>query len=258
MALLYRMVMLGLLIYLGFGLLLYVYQRDFIYFPTQQIEHDFAERVVDNDDQSIRVIVVNPDQPRAVIYFGGNGESIAHSAESYSRLFPGHSVYLVNYRGYGGSSGEPSEAALFSDALAVYDAVSPQHASIAVIGRSLGSGVASYLAAHRSISRLVLVTPFDSIESMARQRYRYFPVSLMLKDRFRSVDYVAAIDVPTLVVLAENDLVVPFNHSMALIERFPEQLLNVVTIKGGGHNSLSYMPEYFLQLRRFISGDLSG
>ncbi|NNJ92505.1 MAG: alpha/beta hydrolase, partial [Gammaproteobacteria bacterium] len=126
------------------------------------------------------------------------------------------------------------------------------HDAISVIGRSLGSGIATYLAAHREIDKLVLITPFDSVESLAQARYSLYPVSLLLKDKYRSIDWVKKIDSPTLILLAELDFVVPAEHSQRLIEHFLEQLITVKTFKGLGHNNISLLPDYFLELRKFL------
>ncbi|MFM2003805.1 MAG: hypothetical protein RI963_3231, partial [Planctomycetota bacterium] len=104
----------------------------------------------------------------AVIYFGGNAEEVDRSADDYAAAFPRHAIYLMNYRGYGGSQGGPSKAALHRDAAALYEYVASRHGTIVVIGRSLGSGVAVRLAVSNRVDRLILITPFDSIVNVAR------------------------------------------------------------------------------------------
>ena len=86
----------------------------------------------------------------------------------------------------------PSQDALFSDALALYDAVHAKHASIAVVGRSLGSGVACFLASRRPVERLALATPFDSLVSVVQAHYRIFPIDAIAKERYESSRYIAA------------------------------------------------------------------
>ena len=91
--------------------------------------------------------------------------------------FPDHALYLLHYPGYGGAPGKPSEAAIAADALALFDRVAPQHPRVVVIGRSLGSGVAVQVASARPVARLVLVTPYDSLEEIAAKhvpgRFRF-------------------------------------------------------------------------------------
>jgi len=252
MIILFKIVRIVVIVYVLSGMLLYVFQRDLLYYPPEEVAHDFAVEKISSDDETINLIVINPGQPRAIIYLGGNAESPAHSASAFESVFPGYTQYFVNYRGYGGSTGQPSEQALFSDAINIYDVLSERHDGISVIGRSLGSGIATYLAANREIDKLVLVTPFDSIEALAQARYSLYPVSLLLKDKYRSIDWVKKIDSPTLVLLAELDFVVPAEHSQRLIEHFLEQLITVKTFQGLSHNNISLLPDYFLELRKFL------
>ena len=120
---------------------------------------------------------LNPGKSGALLYFGGNAERLDASRDEFARLFPDRTVYLLSYRGYGASEGQPGEAALFGDALALYDAARARHPRrrYAVIGRSLGSGVASYLASQRPVERLALVTPFDSLAEVAQAHYPVVP-----------------------------------------------------------------------------------
>jgi alpha-beta hydrolase superfamily lysophospholipase len=139
-------------------------------------------------DATLRGWVVNRDQPDPILYFGGNAERIEANREDFARMFPGRSVYLVAYRGYGASTGEPGEAALVPDALAVFDEVQRRHPGqrIAVIGRSLGSGIASQVAGQRPVARLALITPFDSMIGAAKTHYPIFPVDWLLDERYES------------------------------------------------------------------------
>ena len=252
MIILFKIVRIAVIVYILFGVLLYTFQRDLLYYPPEEVAHDFPVEQISSGDETVNLIVTNPGQPKAIIYLGGNAESPAHSASAFESVFPGYSMYFVNYRGYGGSTGQPSEQALLSDAKNIYDVLAERHDGISVIGRSLGSAIATYLAAHRDIEKLVLITPFDSIEAMAQERYAIYPVFLLLKDKYRSIDWVKKIDVPTLILLAEMDFVVPAKHSERLIERFLEQLVTVKTFQGLSHNNISFLPDYFLELRKFL------
>jgi pimeloyl-ACP methyl ester carboxylesterase len=113
-----------------------------------------------------------------------------------SVAFPDRAIYLLHYRGYGGSSGTPSEKALFADALTLFDEVRTKHSSVDVVGRSLGSGVAVYVASLRPVARLVLVTPFDSLEGLAALRFPYVPVKWLLRDKFESWRFAPQVTAP--------------------------------------------------------------
>lgn len=240
------------IIYITVGVLLFASQRSFLYFPTPGINHNFDEIIFTNEGESIRTIVINEGRERAVLYFGGNGESVASSAPDFAYIFPSHTVYMVNYRGYGGSSGKPEEEGLYSDALYVFDQIRPKHQDVAVIGRSLGSGVATFTASKREIEKLILITPFDSIQNVAQQKFWFYPMSVLLKDKFNSLGRVKKIKAQTLIIIAEYDEVIGIKHTNKLVKAFPTSQLTVDTIKNAGHNTLSADKRYLSLLREFI------
>ena len=135
-----------LLIYLIAGAVLFFYQRKLIYFPSGKIPHSYETLKLENENETIEVIVLNSGRGQALIYFGGNAESVVYNATDFLLAFPLHTVYLFNYRGYGGSSGQPTEKGIYSDALLLFDKVQGKQTKISVMGRSLGSGAATFLA----------------------------------------------------------------------------------------------------------------
>jgi pimeloyl-ACP methyl ester carboxylesterase len=185
----------------------------------------------------------------ALVYFGGNAEDVSYALPVLARAYPQHALYLLHYRGYGGSTGEPSERALFADALALFDDVHREHPNIVVVGRSLGSGVATYLASKRPVARLVLVTPYDSLEDVAVRHYPYLPVRWLLRDRFESSKYAPRITAPTLVIAAEHDEIIPRASTDALLARFRHGLAVFKVVTGTTHNTISESPEYVSLLR---------
>lgn len=185
----------------------------------------------------------------AVLYFGGNAEDVSGSLPSLAAAFPKHALYLMHYRGYGGSSGKPSEAAVFADAVALFDQLHAQHPNITVIGRSLGSGVAVHLASVRPATRLVLVTPYDSIAELAAQQFPIFPVRFLLTDKFESWRYAPQVLVPTTIIAADNDEVIPLASSRKLLSRFQPGIARYIVIPRAGHNTISDHPGYFEALR---------
>jgi len=242
-----------LVIYFTLGALLFVIQRSLIYFPRGSIEHGYPELEFSNQGQVIKVIVINGGQQKALLYFGGNAEVVAYNASDFTRALPDFSVYLVNYRGYGGSSGYPNEQALYSDALVICDELSQQHASISVIGRSLGGGIATYLAAHRDISQLVLVTPFDSIEAVAQARFPLYPMKYLLRDKYNSAARSQHIKAKVLLVIAERDQVIQRVHSDKLLEAYARLSPQVEIIKHADHNDISQYPEYYQVIDAFLN-----
>ncbi|MCW8882715.1 MAG: lysophospholipase [Sedimenticola sp.] len=239
-------------LYLLAGIWLYFMQHRLIYYPTQPIPHNYLSVPFQNGDASINTIVLNPGKEKAVLYFGGNAEAVVLNAELFIKDFPNSTVYLIDYRGYGASTGKPNEQALYADALFIYDQLKDQFAAISVIGRSLGSGVASLLASQRKIDRLVLITPYDSIVALAERSFPWFPVALFLNERYDSLSRVGAIKAETLILLAEFDLIVPRTHSQRLAHAFPDKQVRVEVIKGSDHNSLSLSPRYHVLLQQFL------
>lgn len=229
------------LAYAGLCAWMYAMQRQRVYFPqftrTDAAGTDFA--LAREDGVVLRGWVVNPGRARAVVYFGGNGESVQDNRALFERWLPDYSVYLVAYRGYGASDGAPSQPALLADALAVFDRVQRSHpgAPVSLVGRSLGSGVASYVASQRRVGRLALVTPFDRLGDVAQAHYPWLPVRWLLRERYDSVRLLAGYEGPLLIVRAGRDEVVPPANTQRLIDslRKPPR---VVMLPEAGHNSL--------------------
>ena len=193
-----------LITYLIFAAGLYGLQKRFIYMPTVEVSvAQVQTRIVQSEDVSLKMGVMQPDQPRALIYFGGNAEVVYHNAELFEAWFPDYTIYLPNYRGYGGSTGAPDERGLYADALNVYDAIVDDHTEVSVIGRSVGTAVATHLASQRDVSRLVLVTPFAEMVSIAQKAFVVFPMQWLLTEQHRSIDRVNEIDADTLLLVAE-------------------------------------------------------
>jgi len=250
------------LLYLFLALAMYLFQRKLIYHPAPAIEHTYNERqIVVDTNVTLRVIEANPDKSEAVIYFSGNGGLSADSVSNLAAALPEKTLYLVNYRGYGGSDGSPTEAHLFNDAEKVFEAIAAindaQHQHISVIGRSLGSGVASYLASRKPIRRLVLISPYDSILKVAQSTYPMFPVRWLLKDRFESDKYAPLIKAPVLVLLAENDAVIPLKSSQRLLQYLPESTQSY-TFSNKGHNDLRTHRDFYPTIVEFLNSSTAG
>lgn len=243
----------ALVAYLSLCVLLFLAQRSYIYFPSPGADHPGAGVLwLDSHGQRLRILVVSRPGTRALLYFGGNAEDVAGSVRAFSATFPDRSLYLVNYRGYGGSSGRPSQRGLEADALAVFDALRRRHDEVAVMGRSLGSGVAVYLASQRPVERLVLVTAYDSLVNVARAHYRFLPVGLLLRDRYDSAGRASAVTAPVLMVVAEEDEIIPRARSEALAQSFRPGQVRSVVIRHATHNSLDLAPEYLDTVGTFL------
>ena len=180
--------------------------------------------------------------------------SALRATDGFTRALPSHTVYLVAYRGYGASDGEPTETHLLADALALHDDIAKRHAGghVAVAGRSLGSGVATFVAAERRVPALVLVTPFDSLAAVAQAHYPMFPVGLLLRDRYDSALRLPRHQGRLLVLRAGQDQVVPPAHTDGLLKALgrPAQ---VVEFPAAGHDDLSLDPAYWSAIGDFLA-----
>ena len=240
-------------IYFVIGLVLFIFQRKFIYFPTLEVATRFDVENFSSGEETLKIIKVKAQKPsqKALIYFGGNAETVALSAPEIQALATDCDIYLFNYRGYAGSTGKPTQSGNFTDALAFYDYLQKHYQTINIIGKSLGSGVASYLASKRTISKLALITPFDSLQAVAQSRYPIYPMSLLLKDKYLSYQYASNINAKTFILMAENDLTIPLNHSRKLIKAFKNKPKSKI-IKNTNHSSISLTPEYWQVLQDFF------
>jgi pimeloyl-ACP methyl ester carboxylesterase len=228
---------------------LFAFQRSLIYYPQPTSNHEASASVsFPVGSETVQVSIRPHGGPDALIYFGGNADDVSQDIPKLDAAFPDAAIYALHYPGYGGSSGKPTEKAIFADSLALYDRVSAEHSDIEVIGRSLGSGVAVWLASQRPVSRLVLVTPFDSLADPAEAQYPYVPVRWLLRDRFDSWRYAPQVTALTRIVVAADDEVVPRSSSDRLRTRFREGIVSYVIVPRADHNTIQDSPGYWALL----------
>lgn len=237
--------------YAGVCLVLYLTQRSFQYFPTpRRLGPGEMAGTFQRGDTLLQLTVRPHAGPGAVLYFGGNGEDVSSSVAPLLAAFPGREIVMLHYRGYGGSAGRPTEADIALDAEGLFDEVHARHADVIVIGRSLGSGVAARLASVRPVSRLVLVTPYDSLVGIAQRQFPIFPVRWLLIDKYESWRYVPRITAPVLILRAEHDELIPAASTDALRDRFPAGQATCVVVPAD-HNSILDEPQYVDALAAF-------
>jgi uncharacterized protein len=233
---------------------LYVVQDRLLYFPTPEAHPAGAAALsVDSGGTRLKVWQLHGDSRRALIYFGGNAEDVAAKFAEFDAVFPDRAVYLVHYRGYGGSGGAPSEARLIADAEAIFDRLKPRHEQIAVMGRSLGSGVATALATARPVEKVILVTPYDSLARVAADHYPWAPVRWLVKDSYDSARRVKDVRVPVLLLIAARDDVILRPRSDALVAAIPSNLRQVKVFPDATHNDINLQPGYRESMRKFLA-----
>ncbi len=241
-------------------LIIYLRQDSFIFFPNS------ARHTIDNNydnveeysfkqtDATLHGWLVNPQfmKQNLIIYYGGNAEDVFHNINDFLE-FDTTATLFVNYRGYGSSSGRASESNLFRDATDIYDDIRTRYnpKQIYVFGRSLGSGVATYVASKKTIHGLILVTPYDSLTNMARHSFPWLPTSLLLKHKFNSLQYIQQIKKPILIIYGGRDSIIPNKRTKNLIQHIlgPKE---IHCIEEADHNTISLYPAFWLKVVSFI------
>jgi len=180
-----------------------------------------------------------------VLGFGGNAWNADSVAAYLHGLFPDAAVVAFHYRGYRPSTGRPSAAALLADAPVVYDHVLEIVGTgpMVAVGISLGAGVAAYLATRRPLAGLILVTPFDSLEGLAREHFPWAPVGWLLRHHLSTVESVRGLAIPTAVIAAGRDTVVPPHRTEAVRRAIPALVLDR-TIRHAGHDDIFHHADF--------------
>lgn len=252
--------------YLALVALMYVAQRALQYFPerfaTSPADAGLAnaEAVTLDTPDGARVIVwhVAPRDDRPVwLYFHGNGGALRYRVDRFRELTAsGDGLVALSYRGYGGSTGSPSEQGLIVDARAAYEfAISRYPADrIMLWGESLGSGVAVALATERKVARMVLEAPFLSAVDIAAGVYPFVPVRWLMKDQFRSDLRIAKVTAPVLVLHGDRDTVIPITSGQ-LLYRLITSPKRFVRVAGAGHEDLGSFGAVE-QARKFLTEDI--
>jgi len=241
---------------------LYLFQDYFIFFPCKLYDNSYE--VLKYKDYEIKFEVngiilqgwlLNKDKKKLIIYYGGNAEEVSANIPDMN-IIGDYSVLLMNYRGYGLSEGKPGEITLFSDALYIYDHITSelniQPENIVLFGRSLGSGVAVYVASKRKVSRLILVTPFDSIRNIAQKQFRIIPVGFILRHPFDSMLYAKDMTSSALIIMGGRDNIIPNENSMNLVNSWKGDCQSVL-IEKADHNDIHTYPEYWSAVTEYLN-----
>lgn len=265
MRMLLEILKIGAAVAVGLTAFLYFYQDKMLFYPTPP--PNSVPRPARGEVEDLHIVAADgvqlsgwfvrnkPERAPVLIYFGGNAEDVSWLV-GVSDRFAGHSLLLLNYRGYGGSDGHPGESALFADALLAYDYAKQRDdvdaSRIVVMGRSLGSGVAVHLAAHRPLAGVVLVSPYDSVRALAQSIYPWLPVGLLLRHPFDSLSRAGGLATPLLCVIAGSDGVIPPAHSRRLFDAWGGPDKRWVEVRGADHDDVAGEPAYWDEIASFI------
>lgn len=250
--------------YLGVLGWMYAQQRTILYLPrgdavapgTAGLPGAEALRIGTADGERIVAWYVPPRKTQPLLlFFHGNAGCLADLAPRLRRLVEGGTGLLaIDYRGFGGSTGRPTESGLHQDADAAYGAAiarGVEPGRIMVLGESLGTGVAVALAARKPVAGLVLVAPFTSAMAVAALRYPLLPVRLLMHDRFRSDLLIGKVHAPLLVVHGTADDSIPIAMGRTLYSLAPGPK-TFIAVEGGGHQVLE-LPRVMAQVEAWIA-----
>lgn len=253
----------GMAVYLGLGLYLYVFQARFVYFPnlpsrqvdTTPADIGLAFEAVSLDTADGETLagwfIPAPAARGTLLYLHGNGGNIGHRldpVELFHRL--GLNVFIIDYRGYGASSGTPSEDGTYQDALAAWNhltrhrRIGPQR--IVLFGESLGGSVAAWLAVRHAPAGLVMYASFTSVPEMAQALYPIFPASRLARYRYDTRAALGKANCPVLILHSPEDEIIPFSHAQALLEAAHEPK-RLVELRGGHNDALLISRETYAQ-----------
>jgi uncharacterized protein len=237
--------------YLGGLVALYFAQRAFL-FPIPQTVRTTPEAagfpeaqehvLTTADDEKVIVWHVPAKQGHPVVlYFHGNGDYLAGFFGRFRDLISdGTGIVALSYRGYAGSSGQPSEAGLLQDAAAAYAFTAARYNAdqIVIWGFSLGTGVAVAMAAEHPVGRLILEAPYTSVADVAATVFRFAPVRWLIRDPFRSDARIGRVTAPLLIMHGACDRTIPIalGERLFALAHEPKQF---VRFPEGGHDNLS-------------------
>ena len=250
--------------YAGLLVLMYVFQRALVFFhdpartPPAAAGLPQAEEVklMTPDGETLIAWTVAPREGKSVvIYFHGNAGALNLRADRYNRIVAdGTGLVALSWRGYGGSTGSPSEKGLLIDAKAAYDFARTRYpgAALVAFGESLGTGPAVALAATEKVAGLILDAPFTSAADVGAAVYPFLPVRWLMRDPFRSDLRIGRVHVPLLVLHGERDTIVPihFGEKLFALANEPKRF---VRFPGGGHVNLDDFGAMGV-IREFLAG----
>jgi len=260
-------------IVLAYGLLcaLYYAYQHLLYFQPKELDVNhvftfpvrmrFSSVKIPFDAQTqIDVVKFNADsgyvKPRGVVlFFHGNRYNVEHYS-TYAPYFSRHGfeVWMPDYPGYGRSTGEMDAGVLNELALQLYQ-MSRQRfepGQIIIYGKSLGTGIASFLASERDCLHLILETPYYSLSSLTQQYAWFLPVNYLIRYNLKTGEYFEEIDAPVTVIAAEKDELIPLENTLRLLPKM-KATDQIMVVKDAGHNSVPDYDNYHHLLNRILA-----
>lgn len=254
-----------IVIFFAVIILLYVFQAKLIFYPGRLSQgHKFKLRPVDEevfletqDGEKINALFYGGNNEKVILYFHGNAGDLSgwqFVAEDF--LLFGYSILIIDYRGYGKSSGEISENGFYQDAEAAYNFLIERKGiasgNIIIYGRSIGTGVAVELARNKKCKGLVLESPYTSLNTLANEKLPFLFPSLYLRFRFNNLAKINEVTCPIIFIHGSKDTLIPASHAGKLFKKFTGKK-KMILIPEGSHNDLNSFEEHQTFLKEELS-----
>ena len=253
-----RVLLVLLAIYVIAGVVLYFAQERILFHPKPvskehkfQFQQAFEEINIAFKENNVSIVRFRPGTKRngIVLFYHGNMKNVEHY-EKYPAFFLNYNyeIWMIDYPGFGKTTGKRTEATMEQQAMLMYNMVSKEISSDSIIiyGKSFGTGVASYIASNKNCKQLILETPYYSIYSLARYYFPVYPVNLMMRYWFPVHHYLEKINAPVFIFHGTKDEVIPFKHSTWLKKE--NKNIELISIEHGKHNDLSSFKLYQTKL----------
>jgi uncharacterized protein len=244
-----RILAFALLFYVIAGLALYFLQDRFLFHP-QPVQASYLynfgvpyqEMNLPFGRENLSIVTFQAQVPRKglVLFYHGNRRNVEHYAK-YPSVFlrNGYDIWMIDYPGFGKTTGKRTEAIIYEQALLMYDLASRKiHSdSIVIYGKSIGTGIASYVASNKNCKRLILETPYYSIDALAKHYFPFYPVTPMTRYGFPAFKYLKQVKASISFFHGTEDEIIPYRQAEKLKKEKPS--IELITIEGGKHNNLS-------------------
>ncbi|AUP78634.1 alpha/beta hydrolase [Flavivirga eckloniae] len=236
-------------LYIIGGAFLYFEQEKILFHPSvlpqdfnYEFPYPFEELFLQTDGANINALHFKIDNPKGVVlYFHGNAGDLSRwGIVTQFFVKKQYDVLVIDYRTYGKSTGELSESALYNDSQYCYDYLKQHYSEsdITVYGRSLGTGMATYVASKNKPKQLILETPYYSMTDVAKSKFPIFPIEYMLKYKLPSYKFISQVNCPISMFHGTNDRIVPYESAQKLFKEAPAAHTTFTTLDGGSHFNL--------------------
>lgn len=241
------------IIYISVGFILYFIQDMLLFHPKAvsrdhhyNFPHPYQEMNIPFQEQNLSIIKFYPEEQAkgCVLFYHGNMHNVEHYAR-YPSVFlkNGYAVWMIDYPGFGKTTGKRTEAIINEQALLMYDLALKefkQAEKITIYGKSIGTGIASYVASQKTNRQLVLETPYYSMTKLAKNYFPVYPAKALIRYKFPSNIYLRNIQSPVTLLHGTEDEIIPFRQAKKLKEEIPR--LSLIAIENGKHNNLLNIP----------------